>query len=181
MVRLQGSIQDIETVYHAYRKQMYALALSLLQNEMEAEDVVHDVFARLAAKPSMLSKLYSDEDMRNYLLKAAKNTALNRVKQKKRIVLFSVYQPAEDPAPLSDDEFLDMVFQKAAYQEVVSAIGCLDQKYANVLYYHFVLELSVPEVARTLGRSEAAVKKQLVRGKKQLLALLDAGKGGAHV
>lgn len=183
MVRLQGSIQDVEAVYDAYRKQMYALSFSILQNEMEAEDVVHDVFARLSANPSMLAKIKSDEDMRNYLLKAAKNTALNRCKQRKRFVLFSGSTQDDIPREimqLSDDDFLEVIFQRAAYQEVVSAIGRLDPKYADVLYYHFVLELSVPEVAKTLGRNVPAVKKQLVRGKKQLLSILDTGKGGSH-
>ena len=63
MVRLKGSIQDVEAVYYAYRKQMYALAFSILQNEMEAEDIVHDVFAKLSARPSMLTKIKTDEDM----------------------------------------------------------------------------------------------------------------------
>lgn len=183
MVRLKGSIQDVEAVYYAYRKQMYALAFSILQNEMEAEDIVHDVFAKLSARPSMLTKIKTDEDMRNYLLKAAKNTALNRCKQRKRFILFpdSREKPPQDASVLSDDDFLEMVFQRAAYQEVVSAIGRLDQKYEAVLYYHFVLELSVPEVAKTLGRNESTVKKQLVRGKKQLLSILDTGKGGSYV
>ena len=183
MVWMNGKIQDVETVYYAYRKQMYALALSILHNEMEAEDVVHDVFSKITANPSMLTKIKTDEDMRNYLLKAAKNTALNRCKQKKRFILFPdrLMVPPQDGTELSDDDFLEMVFQRAAYQEIVSAIGRLDQKYSSVLYYHFVLELSVPEVAKTLGRNESTVKKQLVRGKKQLLSILDAGKGGSYV
>lgn len=184
MERLRGSIQDVEAVYHAYRKQMYALAFSILQNEMEAEDIVHDVFAKISAKPSMLTKVKTDDDMRNYLLKAAKNTALNRCRQRNRFVLFSGRsreEPLQDHMELSDEDFLEVVFQRAAYQEVVSAIGHLDQKYGAVLYYHFVLELSVPEVAKTLGRNESTVKKQLVRGKKQLLSILDTGKGGSHV
>ena len=43
--------------------------------------------------------------------------------------------------------------------------------YREVLYYHFVLGLTVPEVAKGLDLKLATAKQRLVRGKK---ALLDA-------
>lgn len=49
----------------------------------------------------------------------------------------------------------------------------LEPKYRDVLYYHFVMEVPVPELAKTLNQSLAATKKQLVRGKKRLLQLLE--------
>jgi len=38
-----------------------------------------------------------------------------------------------------------------------------------VLYYHFVLELSMPEVAQGLDLKLSTAKQRLVRGKKLLL------------
>ena len=59
------------------------------------------------------------------------------------------------------------------------AIARMDEKYRNVLYYHFVLEKSIPETAKLLFQSVSATKQQLVRGKKQLLTALSE-KGGAE-
>ena len=49
----------------------------------------------------------------------------------------------------------------------------MDKRYQEVLYYHFALELTVPETAKALGRTKETIKKQLTRGKKILLRLLE--------
>lgn len=164
---------QMDELYHTYRNQMYALAFSILHSQMAAEDAVHDVFVRVAANRSVLEKIKSQEDMRNYLLKATKNTALNALRKTSREI------PFEEPA-LSDEEFFDAVFRRGAYEEVVRAIRALDGKYADVLYFHFVLEMTVPETAKALDRSISAVKQQLVRGKKMLLSQLEHRKGAGY-
>lgn len=169
----------MEELYHTYTNQMYALAFSILHSRMEAEDAVHEVFVRVAANRSVLEKITSREDMRNYLLKATKNTALNLLRRREREVL-CLDEPdwhiQKGPA-LPDEEFLEAVFRRAAYQEVLRAIRELDGKYADVLYCHFVLEMTVSETAKALGRGIPAVKQQLVRGKKMLLSRLEHRKG----
>ena len=59
------------------------------------------------------------------------------------------------------------------YNRVLEAMKVLEPKYRDVLYYHFVMEVPVPELANNLNQSLAATKKQLVRGKKKLLQLLE--------
>lgn len=39
-----------EDIYYSYRKQMMTLALSILENNEDAEDTVHDVFVAVASK-----------------------------------------------------------------------------------------------------------------------------------
>ena len=55
---------------------------------------------------------------------------------------------------------------------VLQAIQCLGDPYREVLYYHFVVELSLVEVAKLLDRKHGLVKMQAVRGKKRLLEAL---------
>ena len=38
-----------EEIYYTYRRQMFALANSILRNEHDAEDAVHDVFYAVAS------------------------------------------------------------------------------------------------------------------------------------
>ena len=72
-----------EEIYTTYRMQMIHLAKSVLQNESSAEDIVHDVFLRIATKHmKVIQGLDNPEDIRNYLLTATKNTALNELKRK---------------------------------------------------------------------------------------------------
>lgn len=74
---------------------------------------------------------------------------------------------------LTDNNFLDTVCTKFDYEKVISAIGSLSEKYRYVLYYHFIMEITVHETAKALNQSVSATKQQLVRGKKMLLSLLD--------
>lgn len=168
-----------EKIYYSYRKQMLTVALSVLGNEDDAEDLVHDVFCNIAKKyiPT-LQNIKNERDIKNYLLKATKNSALNKKRDTKNSISLheneTVLNAEED---LNDNSFLDMICNSLSYQEVVNAIRSLDKKYEEVLYLHFVLEMSVPDVADFLERNKNTVKMQLARGKQILLEKLSINGG----
>lgn len=159
-----------EEIFYAYRKQMVTLALSILNNENDAEDAVHNVFLRIAQKNwNTVRTIENKTDLRNYLLKATKNASLNFIKIKNRdnvsldsIVVFDLY----DSELLSDDSFIDTICTKIEYDIMIEAIKSLDDKYRNVIYYHLVMELPIIKTAQLLGQTVAATQKQLFRGKK---------------
>lgn len=166
-----------EEIYTTYRMQMIHLAKSYFENEADAEDVVHDVFVRIATKRmKFIQGLGNPEDIRNYLLKATKNTALNELKRKGRsnISIEDVAESDLDSFPdLSDDSFIETICTKAEYESVVQELLAMEEPYRDIMYYHFVLDLTVPEAAKLLGRNITTAKKQLVRGKKLLLYKLE--------
>lgn len=175
---------EFEEIYLTYRKQMFLLAKSFLHNDADAEDVVHDVFLRIATKHmKFIQGLHSAEDVRNYLLKATKNTALNELKRKGRntVSIDTLSDKDLDNAlELSDTAFIEMLCTKADYNKVVQALLSLREPYRDIMYYHFVMDLTVPEAAKHLGRSTATAKQQLIRGKKLLLSKLELGGDTAH-
>lgn len=175
---------EFEEIYTTYRKQMILLAKSLLHNDTDAEDVVHDVFLRIASKHiGFIQGLRNPEDVRNYLLKATKNTALNELSRKGRsTVSLDILSESDltDTRDLSDAAFIELLCTKADYEKVVQALLSLREPYRDIMYYHFVLELTIPEAARHLGRSTATAKRQLVRGKKLLLNKLALGGESEH-
>ena len=72
-----------EEMYLNYRKQMLLVARSVLRSDTDAEDVVHDVFLKIAQKHmSKISKVENTIDLRNYLLKATKHTALDHLRKR---------------------------------------------------------------------------------------------------
>lgn len=166
-----------EEIYTTYRMQMIHLAKSVLQNEAAAEDIVLDVFLRIATKHmKVIQELDNPEDIRNYLLTATKNTALNELKRKghNHISIEDLSESELRSLPdLTDDSFIDLLCTKAEYDKVVQALLAMDEPYRDIMYYHFVMDLSVPEAAKLLGRNIVTAKKQLVRGRKLLLYKLD--------
>ena len=165
-----------EDIYYSYRKQMVTLALSILGKKEDAEDAVSKVFVRIAEKNwEVVRGLKSDTDLRNYLLKATKNTSLNMIKARKKenvsLDTISEYY-LEGIEELSDDSFLEVICNRVEAEKVKKTILQMNEKYRDVLYYHFVMGLTVPETAKSLNQTIAATKKQLVRGKKMLLKML---------
>ena len=145
-----------ETLFYSYRKQMVYLAMSYIHNQDDAEDIVHDVFLNIAQRQmSIIKTIKNDDDVRNYLLKATKNKALNRIRDRKKdnVSIDSIIECSNES--ITDSEFLDRICNESEYEQVISAIESLNETYRNSLYYH------------------STTKKQLVRGKKRLLAVLE--------
>ena len=165
-----------EDMFLSYRKQMVTFAVTILGNEDDAQDAVGDVFLRIAQKNwDVVRDIKNETDLRNYLLKATKNTSLNKIKTKKKenVSLDTIMEYDMDGIEdLSDDTFLEVICNKYEYDKVVQAIKLLNEKYRDAMYCHYVMEMTVPQTAKSLNQKLSATKQQLVRGKKMLLSLL---------
>jgi len=72
-----------ENLYNQYRKQMLSLAQSILHNTFDAEDAVHEAFLGIARNMPSVNKIANETDIKNYLLKSAKNASLNILSKKR--------------------------------------------------------------------------------------------------
>lgn len=168
-----------EEVYRTYRKQMFTLARTILKNNHDAEDVVHDVFCSIATSHmDIICNSENESDIRNYLLKSVKNASVSVIR-KRNVRIDYLKEKQEKELIITDDEFIEYVCSKLDCQDIIETIDCLDDKYREVLYYHFVLCLTIPETAQVLDRNFNTVQKQLVRGKSLLLDKV-ACKGGSQ-
>lgn len=158
-----------EIIYYTYREKMLLMADSVLHNRQDAEDAVHDTFIKIARNMKSIGEPESNKTL-SYVLKATKNTAINLHNKNKSNDNRIYFDTIDD---ISDHEFLDKLDISENYNKVVQAILKLDDKYKDVMFYHFVQEMKVSEVADLLGRKKSTVKQQLVRGKKLLLETLD--------
>ena len=77
---------------------------------------------------------------------------------------------------LSDADFWHLICSRAEAEQVTKAIKTLPDIYQWVLYYHFVLELTVPQIAKASDLKAKTVETRLYRGKKLLMEAL--GKAG---
>lgn len=158
-----------EIIYYTYREKMLLMADSVLHNRQDAEDAVHDTFIKIARNMKSIGEPESNKTL-SYVLKATKNTAINLHNKNKSNDNRIYFDTIDD---ISDHEFLDKLDISENYNKAVQAILKLDDKYKDVMFYHFVQEMKVSAVADLLGRKKSTVKQQLVRGKKLLLETLD--------
>ena len=166
-----GNRLRFEEIYETYCRQMFYKANSILQDAYEAEDAVHDAFIGIARNMKTVASIANEQDLRYYVLRAAENAAYNRTRQTKH---YTQAVPLEDVSyVLPSGEFWETICAKLNYETLVGIIAAMPQIYREVLYYHFVLEFSMPEVAQSLNLKLATAKQRLVRGKKLLLQALE--------
>lgn len=118
---------------------------------------MHDTFIKIARNIKSIEDPKSDKTL-SYVLKATKNTAINLYNKQKKEATITGIQSIDD---IPDEQFYERLDISNHYNEVVHAILELDDKYRDVLFYHFVQEMKVSEIADLLSRKKATVKQQL--------------------
>ncbi|MBO5936912.1 MAG: sigma-70 family RNA polymerase sigma factor, partial [Clostridia bacterium] len=69
----------------------------------------------------------------------------------------------------ADESLLDEICRKESYNEIITAILSLDERYRDVLTLYYLNDLSLSEIASLQGTKENTVKQQLYRGRRKLI------------
>ncbi len=158
-----------EILYNEYRKRMVYIAYSVLGNNEDAEDAVHDTFIKIARNMNSIGDPKSNEAL-SYILKATKNTAINL---SQRNATRNKHIQLENVENISNGQFFEELHIQENYREVVAAIQNLNDTYRDVLFYYFVEGMKAKDIADLLGRNKSTVQQQIIRGKKKLLEMLE--------
>jgi RNA polymerase sigma-70 factor (ECF subfamily) len=142
----------------SYRRlvvQLYAVTGDL----GEAQEAVQEAFIRVLSDPGRLTGLVNPE---SWLRRVAVNVARSRYRRRRLLdtLLRRVEPPAAAP-DLSPDHVVMM-----------AALRRLPRGQRDALALHYLADLPVDEVARTLDVSSGTVKSRLARGRVALAAIL---------
>jgi RNA polymerase sigma factor (sigma-70 family) len=121
-----------------------------------AEDVVQEAFIRLSRS---LGRIEDPTKATAYL----RTIVLNLARDHNRRGLLSIKHaaPAVDLDPGSVDE---TITDREDHQRVITALRALPRRQRDCLALHYLLELTVADIAGTLGVSVNSVKTHLKRG-----------------
>lgn len=143
----------------------YSVALRMLSNRAEAEDVAQDAMMRLwQMAPSWEP---GQAKVSTWLYRVTLNLCLDRKRKKKPDALSDVAEPEDDAASVVDRMQDDA--RKDALQVALSKLP--DRQREAVILRH-IEELSNPEIAGVMGISVEAVESLTARGKRALTAIL---------
>ncbi len=143
----QGSKDALCQIYKQYKKDLYGLAVSLLNDSSAAEDVVHDVivsFARQAGTFRLRGRLKS------YLCACTANRArdLLRLKSRKDTSLQDTH-----PTPQTDLSPEQYAIQTEEYIQLHNALYKVPCEQREIIVLHLHQNLSFREIARMQGIS----------------------------
>ena len=147
----------LEQLFRQNYSEMIHLASVLLGDDEEAEDVVQDIFLRVAD-----SDIPPMND--NYLLTAVRNACLNRIRQMQLHDKVKGLMPIEDEADLQPiDKRLERLEDIAAYVDEQ-----LEEPHRSIFHLRFDEDLTVSEIARRLGLNPNTAYKYLMQSIQQI-------------
>ena len=139
-----------------YGNSILRLAYSYLHNMSDAEDMLQDVLIQyIKAAPAF----ESGEHEKAWLLRVTANLSKNKIKYNK------LRETDELMEELVAEKKEDLSF-------VWEAVKMLPEKYAEVVHLFYEEGLSTKEIAEVLGRKEATVRSDLLRGRERLKTIL---------
>jgi RNA polymerase sigma-70 factor (ECF subfamily) len=151
---------------------IYRLALRLMGNEADAEDVLQETF--LSAFKS-IDRFEGRSSLSTWLYRIASNAALMRLRRNEPEQV-SVDEPVErDDGELMPRQFFDFcclpeddLLREEAREQMKQAIDDLSPTLRSVFVLRDIEGLSTAETAEALDLSESAVKSRLMRARLKL-------------
>jgi RNA polymerase sigma-70 factor (ECF subfamily) len=146
-------------LYQRYRDRIYRYLRTRTSSDEDAADLTQQVF--LQALDALPRYRIQQTPFAAWLTRIAHNLAVNDRQRRKTTVPWD-YLP-EALQPLADGDLDDQVLRDEALSQLGAALQTLKASAREVLALRFAAGLTVAETAAVVGRSEAAVKKQLTR------------------
>lgn len=144
------SIEEItkfEEIYEKYWKLAYSIALKVLRNEADAEDVVQQTFLYLFCHLEKVGDVDSPST-KAYIAKTAEHRAIDIIRAKQRFVSLDNYP--DFTAPHTD-----------ALHPLEDALSQLPERYRQLLVLHYIEGYSTEEISGMLHTQRGTVQKTL--------------------
>jgi len=172
-----GSEQAFEEFYAKYRKYLMVVAVSLLNDEMEAQDLVQEFFIDFWQKQlfNKIDPAYSKGEgdlMKNYIHRIVYNRCMDRISQRKSLQQKIDDMPAPDISCPPENRMEALEWQRQLSYTLQAAIAKVPPLSARVFELSYIHRKSRHEIAAQMGVSPHTVKNQLVRAVRILRAQL---------
>lgn len=152
-----------------YERRVYAMALSFLHNEADAEDAAQEAFLKAFRN---LASFRGEARFGTWLVSIVLNEARSRIRHRDIIRMESLDEPPDEekqlsPALLRDWKEIpsEALERKEIRQLLHKAVASLPMIYREVFMLRDIEELSVNEASAALEISIAAVKVRLHRAR----------------
>ena len=158
---------DFRLVYDANYHLLVQVIMHIVYNLEVAEDLTQEAFERFYVKNMTFP---SEDDAKYWLLRVAKNGALNYVKRKERER--RAYEKALKEDTRSMDSGETILLKDESCSKVQEALDKLPEKLRTVLILKEYSDMNYKEIGRILGITEGNVKVRVFRAREQLANII---------
>ena len=164
----QNSVQAQTELYRRYAKGMYHVALRIVKNERDAEDVMQEGMMKAFEK---MNQFRQEVPFGAWLKRIMVNQSIDWYKKNK----LNTWEDVETTLYITPDETEDDILdnQQIKVQEVLEALNRLKDNYRMIVTLIFIEGYDQEEVCEILNISSANCRTLLSRAKEQLRVQLN--------
>ena len=169
---LAGDAHLFHELIRPYERRVYAMALSFLRNEADAEDATQEAFLKAFRN---LASFRGDAKFGTWLISIALNEARSRIRRRDAVKMESLDGPEDEeghvsPAQLTDwKEIPSEALERKEIRHLLhKAVTALPLIYREVFQLRDIEQMSVNEAAAALGITISSVKVRLHRARMML-------------
>ena len=165
IVRAQsGDSAAQEAIVKQFSGMVFRLISRFFRSREDVEDLAQDVFLKLFTR---IDQVRPDENFSGWLARVTVNTCYDELrKTRRRKTAMETY----GPQPFSEPSVAPI--EANVHGKALMAVQNLDPKLRIPLILKEVEELSVEEIARTMGLTQTNVKVRLFRARKKLATMI---------
>jgi RNA polymerase sigma-70 factor (ECF subfamily) len=160
-----GERAGLEYLVNKYRDLAYAVAIKIVLNKEDAEEVVQDSFMKAFAS---LRKFKRASKFSTWLYRIVYNTALTKIGSRRiEIVDLSDQYEAGGGVVIENQQF-ELLKNEEQKKYIELALRNLAKEDYLIISLHYIGEKSIMEICEILDMKKSAVKMRLLRGRQQL-------------
>ncbi|NCO62274.1 MAG: sigma-70 family RNA polymerase sigma factor [Flavobacteriales bacterium] len=166
---IEGNTNAFSVLVDRYKDLVFSLALKMVKNREEAEEVAQDTFIKVFKS---LSQFNGDSKFSTWIYKVTYNTCLDRLKKHKREQQVVSIDEFNTNQIKSLDNALDAMEDEERRQAIQDCINLLPSDDAFLLTLFYFEEQSLDEIAKVINVTANNVKVKLFRSRKKLTTIL---------
>ena len=153
-----------------YKDLVYTLAIRMLKNREEAEEIAQDTFIKVFKS---LDKFNGDSKFSTWIYRVAYNTCLDAIKKNKK----HQNDVAIDEYTFNKLDTIDNALENIIKEErsvlIKNCINKLPEESSVILTLFYFEELSLEEISKVINIEANTVKVKLFRARKKLAVILE--------
>lgn len=153
-----------------YKDLVYTLAIRMLKNREEAEEIAQDTFIKVFKS---LDKFKGDSKFSTWIYRVAYNTCLDAIKKNKK----HQNDVAIDEYTFNKLDTIDNALENIIKEErsvlIKNCINKLPEESSVILTLFYFEELSLEEISKVINIEANTVKVKLFRARKKLAVILE--------
>lgn len=166
----KGETHAFTELVDGYKDLVYTLALRMLRNREEAEEVAQDSFIKVF---NALKQFKGDSKISTWIYRVTYNTCLDRIKQNKQNRLFIDSENLEEFAFVDMNNALDKMLNEERKELMENCLAQLSAKDAGLLTLFYFEEKSLLEIEKILNIPVNSLKVRLFRARKKMAKVLE--------